>query len=80
MPDKYRLTKKQWDTSHPETVRRSKAKYDSNNPIWSFRPTPELLDWLEQERWEDESGKPETNSVLIARKLMKLMKLENQGY
>jgi hypothetical protein len=81
MADRYRVTKKQWDATHAETVRRSKAEYDSKNPIWSFRPTPEMLEWLNQERWEDErTGKTEANSALIIRKLAKLMNLENQGY
>lgn len=74
------MTKKRWDAANSETVKISKAKYDDKNPVWSFRPTTELLEWLEQERWDDESGKPETNSALLARKLTKLMNLENQGY
>lgn len=41
---------------------------------------PELLEWLNQERWNDGDGNPETNSALVIRKLNKLMKLENEGY
>lgn len=63
-----------------EIIQRSKAKYDRKNPIWSFRITPELLEWLNQERWNDGDGNPETNSALVIRKLNKLMKLENEGY
>lgn len=80
MTDKYKLTKKLWNESNSEIIQRSKAKYDRKNPIWSFRITPELLEWLNQERWDDNDGNPETNSALVIRKLNKLMKLENQGY
>jgi len=54
MTDKYKLTKKLWNESNSEIIQRSKAKYDRKNPIWSFRITPELLEWLNQERWLDE--------------------------
>lgn len=80
MTDKYKLTKKLWNKSNSEIIQRSKAKYDRKNPIWSFRITPELLEWLNQERWNDGDGNPETNSALVIRKLNKLMKLENEGY
>ncbi|MBE9071300.1 MAG: hypothetical protein IM473_15515 [Microcystis sp. M015S2] len=80
MTDKYKLTKKLWNESNSEIIQRSKAKYDRKNPIWSFRITPELLEWLNQERWNDGDGNPETNSALVIRKLNKLMKLENEGY
>ncbi len=75
-----RSSQKRWDAANPEVVRESKAKYDEKNPIWSFRPTPELRKWLEEERWDDEDGKPETNAALVIRKLEKLKKLEQQGY
>ena len=80
MTDKYKLTKKLWNESNSEIIQRSKAKSDRKNPIWSFRITPELLEWLNQERWNDGDGNPETNSALVIRKLNKLMKLENEGY
>ena len=80
MTDKYKLTKKLWNESNSEIIQRSKAKYYRKNPIWSFRITPELLEWLNQERWNDGDGNPETNSALVIRKLNKLMKLENEGY
>jgi hypothetical protein len=35
---------------------------------------------LEEERWDDENGKPEPLAALVIRKLTKLMKLEQQGY
>jgi hypothetical protein len=80
MTDKYKETRKRWDDNHPDIIKESKARYNANNPTFSFRPTPELLQWLDEERWEDEDGKPETNSALIIRKLEKLMKLEREGY
>jgi|LakMenE01Jun11ns_1017448.scaffolds.fasta_scaffold9208751_1 hypothetical protein len=80
MTDKYKLTKKLWNESNSEIIQISKAKYDRKNPIWSFRITPELLEWLNQERWNDGDSNPETNSALVIRKLNKLMKLENEGY
>ena len=69
-----------WDKNHPEIVKKSKAKYDSKNPVWGIRPDEELKEWLEEERWNDDDGKPESNSALVIRKLKKLMKLERQGY
>lgn len=73
------LKRKEWDAENPDAIRQSKAEYDRKNPIVSFRPTPELIQWLEEERWGDD-GKPETDAALIRRKLEKLMKMENQGY
>lgn len=80
MTDKYRETKKIWNKNNSLIIKASKAKYDEKNPKWSFRLTPELKEWLEQERWDDDEGKPETNAALVSRKLEKLMKLEQQGY
>ena len=80
MSDNYRDTKKKWDEKYPERIKESKAKYDANNPLWSFRPSPELIEWLEEERWDGKDGKPETNADLLTRKLNKLMNLERQGY
>ena len=45
-----------------------------------FRPTPENVECLEQERWKDEQGKLETDAALLNRKLMKLRELEQQGF
>ncbi|AFY93091.1 hypothetical protein [Chamaesiphon minutus] len=73
------LKRKKWDAENPEAIRQSKAEYDRKNPVMSFRPTPELVQWLEEERWADDE-KPETDAALIKRKLEKLMKMENQGY
>ena len=80
MSDKYRDTKNNWDKNNPDKIRNSKAKYEKENPTWSFRPTPELREWLEKERWDDKDGKPETNAALVTRKLEKLMEMEYQGY
>jgi hypothetical protein len=80
MKSKKRVHQERWDIDHPEIIKQSKAKYDKENPVWGFRPTPELREWLEEERWEDEEGKPETNATLVIRKLTKLMKMEQQGY
>ena len=73
------LKRKEWDAENPDAIRQSKAEYDRKNPVMSFRPTPELLQWLDEERWADDE-KPETDAALIRRKLEKLMKMENQGY
>lgn len=58
----------------------SGEQYDKKQPIWSFRPTTENLEWLEEERWENEDGTPESNAALLNRKLAKLRKLEQQGF
>ena len=80
MSDEYRDTKNNWDKNNPDKVKKSKAKYDKKNPNWQFRPTPELREWLEKQRWHDKDGKPETNAALVVRKLEKLMEMEYQGY
>ena len=61
----------QWHTNNPSVIRESKAKYDSKRPVFSFRPKPEILAWLEKERCEGES-----DAQLLNRKLGKLMELE----
>ncbi|MEG4034605.1 hypothetical protein QUA03_12345 [Microcoleus sp. S36b_A4] len=61
----------QWHTNNPGVIKEAKAKYDSKRPVFSFRPKPEILEWLEKERCEDE-----TDADLLNRKLGKLMKLE----
>ena len=80
MSDKYRDTKNNWDKNNPDKVKKSKAEYDKKNPVWAFRPTPEMIEWLEKERWDDRDGNPETNAALVTRKLEKLMEMEYQGY
>jgi hypothetical protein len=80
MSDKYRDTKDNWDKNNPDKVKKSKAEYNKKNPIWAFRPTPEMIEWLEMERWDDSNGNPETNAALVTRKLEKLMEMEYQGY
>lgn len=69
-----------WNETHRETLQKAQEEYEKKRPTWSFRPTPENLDWLEEERWEDEDGKPESNAVLVNRKLEKLRKLEGKGF
>ena len=61
----------QWHINNPQVIRESKAKYDIKRPVLSFRPKPEILQWLERERCENES-----DAELLNRKLGKLMKLE----
>lgn len=69
-----------WNEANPGALKRAQEAYNEKRPIWTFRPTPENLEWLEEERWEDEDGKPESNAALLNRKLGKLRKLEQQGY
>lgn len=69
-----------WNEKNREVVEKARSDYDKKRPNWSFRPTPEILEWLEQERWTEDDGKPETNAALIIRKLEKLKKLECEGY
>ena len=61
----------QYHANNPEVIRNSKAKYDSKRPVFSFRPKPDILEWLEKERCDSE-----TDAELLNRKLGKLMKLE----
>lgn len=55
-------------------------KDDEKSPTLSFRPKPEILQWLEEQRWTYNDGEPEPDTVLINRKLEKLMKLEQQRF
>ena len=61
----------QWHTKNSGVIKEAKAKYDSKRPVLSFRPKPEILEWLERERYEGES-----DALLLNRKLEELMKLE----
>ncbi|WP_052672466.1 hypothetical protein [Aliterella atlantica] len=70
----------QWNEEHPDVIQKARAEYNKKRPIWSFRPTPENIEWLEEERWEDDNGKPESDATLLNRKLTKLRKLEQQGF
>lgn len=56
-------------------LRRSQALYDSKHPRISWRVPPEILEWLTEEQYPDESI-----SATLNRKLRKLMKLEQQGF
>ena len=80
MPDKYRESKTNWDKNNPDKIKKSKAEYDKKNPVWKFRPSVELREWLEKERWDDKDGKPESNAALLTRKLEKMRSMEYQGY
>ena len=64
----------QYHANNPEVIRNSKAKYDSKRPVLSFRPKPEILEWLEKERKENE-----TDAELLNRQLGKLMNLEQRS-
>jgi len=64
----------QYHANNPEVIRTAKAKYDSKRPVLSFRPKPEILEWLERERCEGE-----TDAELLNRKMGKLMKLEERS-
>lgn len=75
-----RSSQQRWDAQNQDIIKKSKVKYDQENPIWSFRPTPPILEWLEEERLMDKNLDLETNSALINRKLEKLRKLECQGH
>lgn len=79
MSDKYRDTKNNWDKNNPDKIKKSKVEYDKKKPVWKFRPSVKLREWLEKERWDDKDGKPESNAALLTRKLEKLMKIEYQG-
>lgn len=64
-------SQQQWHTNNPELIRESKAKYDVKHPVFSFRPKPEILQWLEKERLPNE-----TDAKLLNRKLEELMQLQ----
>ncbi|PSB29765.1 hypothetical protein [Chlorogloea sp. CCALA 695] len=70
----------QWNEKHPDIVQTAQAEYNKKRPVWSFRPTPENIQWLEEERWNDDNDKPESDATLLNRKLNKLRLLEQQGF
>lgn len=65
----------QWDRQHSDIVKQSKDNYDRKHPVISFRPKLEIAEWLNEERFADE-----TDAELLNRKLEKLRQLECQGY
>ena len=69
-----------WNENNPDVIQEAQERYNEKRPVWSFRPTPENLEWLEEERWENENGKPESDAALLNRKLAKLRELERQGF
>lgn len=68
--------RKAWDAANPDIIKQSKAEYDKKRPVVSFRPAPEIREWLDEERYDD-NGVPETDTALINRKLDKLRRMEN---
>lgn len=76
MSDKNLTPQQRWQKKNKNIVKKSKAKYDKQNPVWAFRPDEELRKWLEESK-EDEG---ESNTAVVLRKLRKLMRLERQGY
>lgn len=77
--DARKTHQQRWNEANPEVVKVANQKYNEKYPVLSFRPTPEICEWLEKERW-DENGKPETNAALLIRKLNKLITLEAKGF
>ncbi|HEY9780944.1 MAG TPA: hypothetical protein V6D09_12495 [Leptolyngbyaceae cyanobacterium] len=69
-----------WNESHPDVIQKAQAEYNKKRPVWSVRLTPENVEWLEESRWEDENGKPESDAALLNRKLEKLRILESHGF
>ena len=70
----------QWSEEHPNVIQEAQVEYNKKRPTWSFRPTLENIEWLEEERWDDDNGKPESDAMLLNRKLVKSRKLEQQGF
>lgn len=68
-----------WNEKNSLAIQRAQEEYEKKRPTWSFRPTHENRDWLEEERCNGEDGKPESNASLLNRKLEKLRTLEQQG-
>lgn len=66
----------QWNEEHPDVIHKAQKEYNKKRPIWSFRPTPENIQWLEEERRKNDNGKPESDATLLNRKLDKLRLLE----
>lgn len=75
-----KTSQQKWNEQNPKVIKSTNQKYNQSRPVISFRPPTEILQWLEEERWDDEEGKPETNAALVIRKLNKLKKLEDKGY
>ncbi|HEY9803252.1 MAG TPA: hypothetical protein V6D25_23110 [Leptolyngbyaceae cyanobacterium] len=69
-----------WNEGNRDALYQAQENYNQKRPIISFRPKAELLEWLENERYKDENGEPETDAALLNRKLEKLRQLEQQGF
>ncbi len=74
MSNKNLTPQQRWDKKNKNTVKKSKAKYDSKKPVWAFRPDEQLRKWLEESKEDDQ----ESNAAIVIRKLKKLMILERQ--
>lgn len=46
----------------------------------TFCSTPDIDEWIEQERQDKEDSIPETDGEVVRRKLLKLIKLESEGF
>lgn len=57
-----------WNLNNPDSTKQSVAKYNAKRPAFTFRPTPEMLVWLESERLEGEN-----NATLLKRLMWRLM-------
>lgn len=64
-----------WNEANHNTLRKAQKKYELKRPTWSFRPAPEILEWLEGQRLQNES-----NSALLNRLLEDLRELEQKGH
>lgn len=69
-----------WNDANQESIKKAQLAYNKKRPIWSFRPAPTILEWLEKERLKDKNGNLESNGVLLNRQLKKLMELESKLY
>jgi hypothetical protein len=70
----------QWSKEHPNVIQEAQVEYNKKCPTWLFRSTLENIEWLEEEGWDDYNGKPESDAMLLNRKLVKSRKLEQQGF
>lgn len=59
-----------WNASNPETLKKANSKYSAKRPTLTFRPTPEILDWLQSQRQDGEG-----HSALVNRQLKRLKDL-----
>lgn len=67
-----------WNDANQESIKKAQSAYNKKRPIWSFRPAPVILEWLEQGRLKDKNGNLESNGMLLNRQLKKLIELESK--